>query len=99
MSSNFSVYVPLPFPSSPSDVKTYIDSWKSNAVGYDDIPANLLKQTSDYVLRPLTHIINLTFCCGIFTDKLKIAKAISIFKSGSKENLFLFFYIINRLRQ
>ena len=47
-------------------IKGCINSLRSNAAGYDDITAQVLKQTCDYIISPLTHIINLYFRCGVF---------------------------------
>lgn len=58
-----------------------------NAAGYDDIPSNLLKLTSDSISGPLIHIIDICFRFGEYPDRLKIAKAIPIHKTGSKENI------------
>ena len=37
-----------------------------------------------YIAKPLAHIFNLSFSCGIFPDHMKIAKIIPIFKNGQK---------------
>ena len=36
------------------------------------------------IAKPLAHIFNLSFSCGVFPDHMKIAKIISIFKNGQK---------------
>lgn len=82
--ANFSIYFS---PCTESETKSYIDSLKSNAAGYDDITAVVLKQSSNYISFPLTHIINLSFRRGVFRDKLKIAKAIPIHKAKCKSNI------------
>ena len=48
--------------------------------GYDGISSRLLKLVKPVVIKSLTLIINQIL--GIFPDKLKIAKVISIFKKG-----------------
>ena len=83
-SPNFSMYLA---PCSNSEIKTYLNSLKSNAAGFDDIPGNLLKLTADHISSPLTHIINLTFQTGRFPENLKLAKAIPIHKSSSKHDI------------
>lgn len=51
-----------------------------------DIPAQVLQQTCDYIAQPPTYIINLSFRCGVFHKPMK-AKAISIYKCGSKTEM------------
>ena len=60
-----------------------MNSLRSNAAGHDDIPAQILKQTCNYVTPLLTHIMNMSFRCGVFPKLLKIT-IIPVHKSGSK---------------
>ena len=53
--------------------------------GFDNISTKLLKSTIDEILIPLTHIINLSMQSGTVPEKMKIAKIISIYKSGEKD--------------
>ena len=55
------------------------------AAGYDDIPMNVVKQTTDLINYPLKHILNLSLRFGIVPDSLKIAKVIPLFKSGDHD--------------
>lgn len=54
------------------------------AFGYDNIHPKLLKISKDFIVEPLTYIINKSLMEGIFPDNLKIAKVVPIFKSGDK---------------
>lgn len=54
------------------------------SVGYDDIPMPILKSSKLYLIKPLAHIINSSFVCGIFPDKLKISRVKAVFKKGNK---------------
>ena len=36
------------------------------------------------IAKPLAHIFNSSFSCGVFPDHMKIAKSIPIFKNGQK---------------
>ena len=44
--------------------------------------SNFFKQITTSIIKPLTLVINQIFNTGIFPDKLKIAKAVPIFKKG-----------------
>lgn len=52
--------------------------------GPDGIPCNLLKRISDYLIVPLTFLINLSLESGIFPEKLKMSSVIPLHKKGSK---------------
>lgn len=63
-----------------------IDQIKSNtAPGPDGLKAETLKQVRQYIVKPLTYIINLCFTTGKFPDILKQATVIPIFKDGDKQ--------------
>ena len=44
----------------------------------------LIKSLKEYLSRPLSLVINQSFCNGIFPDKLKIAKITPLFKKGDE---------------
>ena len=48
--------------------------------GWDNFQSNVIKDTSDLLLLPLTHLLNLSITQGVFPDELKIAKVIPIFQ-------------------
>ena len=50
--------------------------------GYDQISSKLLKETLPVIIKPLTHIINLSLDTGIVPKSMKTARVIPIFKSG-----------------
>ena len=54
------------------------------AVGYDQIPISVIKESILLVSEPLTHIINLSIEHGIVPDEMKIARVIPIFKSDDQ---------------
>ena len=84
MPTDFSMYL---FPCNELEIKELITTIKSNSPGYDEINGVLLKETADYIVIPLSHIINLCFRHGVFPDRLKIAKALPLHKSGSKSEV------------
>ena len=57
----------------------------SKSVGPNSIPIKLLKIIGCSVSPVLALLVNQSFQSGIFPDKLKIAKVISIFKKGNPE--------------
>ena len=57
----------------------------SKSVGPNSIPIKLVKIIGDWVSPLLALLVNQSFQSGIFPDKLKIAKVISLFKKGNPE--------------
>ena len=57
----------------------------SKSVGPNSIPIKLLKIIGSSVSLLLALLVNQSFQSGIFPDKLKIAKVISLFKKGNPE--------------
>ena len=49
-------------------------------MGPNSIPMKILKTFSPLISSPLSQIINESFQCGIFPDKMKLAKVIPLFK-------------------
>ena len=68
-------------PTSENEIIKIVNSLEpSKSCGYDNLNVNLLKKIIFYIVSPLNHIFNLSFCSGIFPDSMKIAKVIPIFK-------------------
>ena len=55
----------------------------NKATGIDNIPAKILKISSNCISQSLSNIINTTFETGIFPNKWKIAKISPIFKGNT----------------
>jgi hypothetical protein len=66
------------------EVNNIIKQSKKSAEGWDNIKSNIIQPISHIILRPLTHLLNLSLSQGIFPNELKIAKIIPLFKSGNK---------------
>jgi len=65
------------------EIKNIISKLKGKySAGFDEIPEVLVKHCSRYIIKPLTHVFNLSFKHGIFPDMMKIAK---ITPSSKKE--------------
>ena len=57
----------------------------ATAAGHDSIPMNLIKDSIDKMIFPITSIINLSITSGIVPNQLKIARVIPLFKSGEQD--------------
>ena len=55
----------------------------STSEGYDNVSTKLLKQTVKEVATPLAHIVNISLSHGIFSNDMKLAKIVPIFKNGN----------------
>ena len=72
-------------PVAPSDVSdsAIIKKLKSKlSSGHDNISTKLMKDTLDYIIEPITHIINQSLCTGTVPTDMKIAKVVPIYKSS-----------------
>jgi len=56
----------------------------SLSVGVDEIPSSVIKLADNYIDAPLACLINNSLVTGCFSEVLKLAKVIPIFKSGEK---------------
>ena len=55
--------------------------------GYDEISTKIMKDTIVLIVKPLTHIINLSITKGSVPKELKIGKVIPIYKASQKDIL------------
>jgi hypothetical protein len=55
-----------------------------NSCGFDELSTSLIKPVIHLLLKPLTHIFNLSFRTGTVPQKLKIAKIVPIYKNGDR---------------
>ena len=53
-----------------------------SAVGHKSLSMNLIKDSIDKIIFPITGVINLSITSGIVPNQLKIARVIPLFKSG-----------------
>jgi len=83
---DFVKYCPAPCPSSmycnpvePHEIQKIIGEFKSNkSPGADCIGPKLLKEISNLIISPLTHIFNLSFASRLVPDSLKLTKVILV---------------------
>jgi hypothetical protein len=53
------------------------------ATGLDSLPARFLKDASENIVSPISHIINLSVKTGIVPNELKLARVVPLHKKGS----------------
>ena len=68
-------------PVTENEINTLIKAIKDTATGFDNMNSMSLKISSETLIKPLTHICNLSLTQGIFPSQLKIANAIPLYKS------------------
>ena len=69
------------------DVKNTILSLNNSSPGYNEYSAFIAKQCIDYYVVLLTYVINMSLMEGIFPSELKLAKVVTIFKSGESDKV------------
>ena len=55
------------------------------STGNDNIDMSIIKHVISHIVKPLTHICNISFRNGAFPDQMKVAKVIPIFKGNDKQ--------------
>ena len=63
------------------EICKFILSLKNSATGWDDISAQLLKLSVQFIGQSITHICNLSLTEGIFPHQLKVANVIPLYKA------------------
>ena len=69
-----------------NDILTYVKSLSSDKAVFDDIPLYILKEATQCVIEPLTHIVNLSLKTGIVPSICKRARVTPIHKTGDKSD-------------
>ena len=49
--------------------------------------SKLLKDCSSFILKPITHLVNLSLSLGVFPCELKVSRVCPVFKSGCKKDV------------
>jgi exonuclease III len=89
---NFIKYMPDPVPNSlfftavdADEIRNLIKSFDpAKAAGPCSIPPKILNLICESISNPISKIANLSFQTGVHPERLKVAKVVPIFKSGSK---------------
>ena len=68
-------------PVTETEINKIIKALKDSATGHDDISAQFLKLSVDFIVNPLMHICNISLTEGVFPDSLKVANVIPLYKS------------------
>ena len=68
--------------------------------GHDELDMCLIRKLIPYIVVPLKHIFNLSLLNGVFSDSMKVARVIPLFKSAPRSFLTtdLFHYYLSFLK-
>jgi hypothetical protein len=81
--SNFFMY-----PTCEQEVLTIVNNMKPKlSSGHDSLSPKLIRETSQHILSPLTHILNISMQYGTVPKQMKLAKVLPIFKSGEASDI------------
>ena len=69
-------------PTDENEILGIISNLKNSSSSHDGISVKLMKKVKFQILKPLAHIINLSFSRGKIPDSSKIAKVVPIHKKG-----------------
>ena len=53
------------------------------SAGFDQVTMDVVKQTINLIIAPLTHIMNLSLRSGLVPEQMKVARVIPLFKLGT----------------
>ena len=68
-------------PVTENQINTLIKALKDTATGFNNMNSMSLNISSETLVKPLTHICNLSLTQGIFPSQLKITNVIPLYKS------------------
>ena len=68
-------------PVTETEINKIVKALKDSATGHDDISAQFLKLSLNFIVNPLTHICNMSLTEGVFPDSLKVTNVIPLYKS------------------
>ena len=68
------------------DVLGYIKSLNGCKASFDDIPLFLWKEAAPYIVKPLTHLVNLSLTTGVVPSLCKRARVTPIHKTGANND-------------
>ena len=88
-----------------NDVTLAINSLTNSSPGWGNIPTLIAKQDIHCYINPLVFLINQSLIEGVFSDALKLANIIPVYKAGSSMELsnyrpisVLFFFLQNSMK-
>ena len=65
-------------------IRTVQNCKSKRSTDYSDINMSLIKKVITKIIKPFSHICNVSFQTGVFPSKMKIAKVVPLFKSYIK---------------
>ena len=65
-------------------ITTVTGCTKKRSSDFEDISMDTVAKVVSAICKPLAHICNISFRTGVFPSRMKIAKVIPMFKSGTK---------------
>ena len=68
-------------------ITTVTGCTKKRSSDFEDISMDTVVKVVSVICKPLAHICNISFRTGVFPSRMKIAKVIPMFKSGTKTAL------------
>lgn len=75
-------------PCTSAEIQKHIGKLKNtHSTGHDGINSLCIKNTAEFITRPITYLANLMMETGTFPDNLKKATVIPCFKSGNRKEL------------
>lgn len=75
-------------PVTESEIDKEIKELNANkSSGHDDIAPKVVKKISEYIVKPLTHIFNLSIVTGKIPETFKIGIVTPVYKGNDKEKL------------
>ena len=77
----------VPVDTNELEVLDLIGDLSDASAGYDSVPTHLIKKIKNEIVKPLTHICNISFQTGVFPSQLKQSKVIPLHKGGTKSDL------------
>ena len=74
-------------PAHPQEVISTIYSFQNKSCNLTEIPVHIFKNIADTISKVVTKLFNETIRHVVFTDCLKIARVVPIYKAGSKNSV------------
>ena len=72
----------------PNEIIEIVRNLKNrSSSGFDEIDVKIVKKVIHIICIPLSNIFNSSMTSGIFPEKMKIAKVIPVYKTGSTESV------------
>ena len=71
-------------PTTEHEISEICPSFRAGtSAGFDQVTMDVVKQTINLIIAPLTHIMNLSLSSGLVPEQMKVARVIPLFKSGT----------------